>query len=114
MRDRVHDLANEVQKLQGSEAGRERDLRRLERVHGKALEDLELELQALAENVKKLAMADEIADAVASRIDVASRRSELRRFTRLQAWGVRAAIISAVVAGVGEIIRLVLSWAGYG
>jgi DNA repair ATPase RecN len=105
VRDRVHDLSNEVQKLQGIDAERGRDLRRLERAHGKAIDDVAAGLQKLGEEVSEMAVADEIADAVADRLNVAGLHAEGRRFTRLQAWGVRVAIGAAVAGGVAELAR---------
>jgi hypothetical protein len=103
VRDRVHGLAGELAALRLVDAATRAELERVARESA----ELETRLGALRVIVEGMSQKDEIADAVADRLQGA-------RFTRLQTWGIRAAIAGALGGGVAELARLIAGWAQHG
>jgi hypothetical protein len=102
LRDRLHEIANDLTQVRLSEGSHDRDLVRL----STDVADFEGRLQKVEDRVAVMSHKDEIADAVAARLDLERGFVREQRFTRWQVWGIRVAIGSAVLGGIAEIVRV--------
>ena len=73
------------------------------------LESNSRRLQELDEKMQAIATAEQVANAVAAKVN----SIETARFTRWQTWGVRIAIAAAIIAGGKGVIELAMKiWGG--
>lgn len=90
LRDRVHTLES---KIYGTDL--------IVRENAKSLKEAKTLLREVEQQMQEVVTADKIADGVADKL---AEKAD----TGIKKWGVRAAIVSAIAAGVGTIIDLIL------
>jgi len=96
LRERIHSLSTDIQGLHLlSKDNSQRIIDTQKQLVGAIKE-----LQQLERQVEQILRADAIADGIAERL-------QERRDTGWRIWGVRTAIVSAIIAGIGTVTDLI-------